>query len=174
MKETKKLAISSMLVALGTVLMAIGAALGFADLTACAVASLFVVLAHIEMGSPYTWLIWLATAIVTAIICSGEPVWSEYLLVFGIYPIIKAYIEKLPRTLWWPLKIVYINVIIWVLLLLVEGVVGIPIFGAQSRIMMAILYVTINVAFVVYDLFITAMVRVYVFKWRRHFSRFFK
>ena len=163
-----------MLVALGTVMMSMGAVFEVIDLTVCAVASLLVVLVHIEIGSPYTWLIWICTSLATAIMFSGSPVWSEYLLVFGVYPIIKAYIEKLKRPLWWPVKIAYINAVIWVLLLLVEGVIGIPVFEAESDIIMVALYVVINVAFVVYDMFITAMVRLYIFKWRRHFSRFFK
>jgi hypothetical protein len=57
MKQTKKLVISAMLVALGTVIMRVGAYLQIADLAACALASLFVVLAYIELHSPYTWLI---------------------------------------------------------------------------------------------------------------------
>ena len=174
MKETKKLAISAMLVALGTVLMSIGALLEVTDLTACALASLLVVLAYIELHSPYTWLIWLATSLATALMFFGSPVWSEYLFVFGVYPIIKAYIEKLPRALWWVAKLVYINAVIWVLFLLVEGVLGIPVFGAEGVVWKILLYVVINVAFVMYDIFITTMVRVYIYKWRRHFSRFFK
>ena len=163
-----------MLVALGAVIMYFGVALEVIDLTVCAVASLFVVMAHIELGSPYTWLIWICTSLSMALISFGSPVWSEYLLVFGIYPIIKAFIEKLKRPLWWPLKLVYINAVIWVLLLLVEGVIGIKIFDADGTVMMVILYAVINVAFVVYDMFLTAMIRLYIFKWRRHFSRFFK
>ena len=174
MKETKKLAISAMLVALGVALTSVGAALEVADLTACAIASLFVVLVYIEIGSPYTWLVWLATSALSAILFFGSPVWSEYLLVFGIYPIIKAYIERLPKGFWWPIKLLYINVVIWVLFLFVEGLLGVAVFEAEGAVMKAVLYAVINVAFVVYDLFITTMVRVYIFKWRKRFARFFK
>lgn len=174
MKETKKLAISAMLVALGTVIMSVGAALEVADLTACALASLFVVLAYLELHSPYTWLIWLCTSLATALMFFGSPVWSEYFLVFGIYPIIKAYIERLPHKLWWLIKLLYINAVIWILILLVEGVLRIPVLQMEGELMAVILYVLINVSFVAYDLFITAMVRVYVVKWRKSFARFFK
>jgi len=163
-----------MLVALGAVMMSLGAVFEVVDLTVCAVASLLVVLAHIELGSPYTWLIWLCTSLATALMFFGSPIWSEYLLVFGVYPIIKAYIEKLKRPFWWPAKIAYINVVVWVLFLLIEGVLCIPVFGAEGLLMKVVLYVVINAAFVVYDMFITAMVRLYIFKWRKHFSRFFK
>ena len=174
MKETKKIAISAMMTALGAVLMSAGAVFEVIDLTACAVASLLVVLIYMEIGSPYTWLVWLTTALCTALMFPGSPVWAEYLFVFGIYPILKAYIERLPRRLWFPVKLLFINAILWVLILLVEGVLGIPIFGAEGEIMKLVLYLTANVAFIVYDLFITAMIRVYVFKFRNRFKRFFK
>ncbi len=174
MRETKKLAISAMLVALGTVFMSVGAMLEVADLTACAIASLLVVFVYIELGSPYTWLVWLATSLATAIMFFGSPVWSEYFLVFGIYPLMKAYIERLPKALWWPLKLLFINAVLWIILLLIEGVLGIPVLGADSDIMKIIIYLTANIAFIVYDLYIVAMTRVYVFKFRKRFERFLK
>ncbi len=163
-----------MLVALGIVFMSVGYLLEIADLTACALASLLVVFAYIELGSPYTWLVWLATSAIAAMVFSASPVWSEYLLVFGIYPIVKAYIERLPRVLWWPLKLVFINCVLWVIMLVIEGLFGIPVLQAENGIMKIILYITANVAFVVYDLYIVAMTKVYVFKFRKRFERFLK
>ena len=163
-----------MLVALGVTFMTVGALIEVVDLTACALASLLVVLVYIEIGSPYTWLVWLATSLATALTFSGSPIWAEYLFVFGVYPLLKAYIERLPRPLWLPVKLVFINAILWVLILLVEGVLGIPVFEAEGEYMKLAIYLIANIAFVVYDLFITAMVRVYVLKFRKLFARFFK
>lgn len=175
MKQTKKLAISAMLVALSTVLMSMGAMLEVADLAACSLASLFVVLAYIELHSPYTWFIWLASSLATALMFFGSPVWPEYLLVFGFYPILKAYIERAPRAFWWPLKIAYVNAILWVIILLIEGLLGIKFFETSGGfIMKIVIYVAANVAFVAYDLFLTTMIRVYLSKWRKNFARFFK
>ena len=175
MKQTKKLVISAMLVALGTVIMRVGAYLQIADLAACALASLFVVLAYIELHSPYTWLIWLSSSVLLAVMAFGSPVWSEYFLVFGLYPILKAYIERAPRWLWWPLKVGYVNAMLWVIVLVVQGIMGIKFFDTSGGfIMMAGIYVVANVAFIVYDMFLTTMVRVYMHKWRRSFVRFFK
>ncbi|MBQ2876652.1 MAG: hypothetical protein IJE25_06555 [Clostridia bacterium] len=175
MKQTKKLAISAMLVALSATLMSAGAMLEVADLAACAIASLFVVLAYIELHSPYTWLVWLASSVVTALMFFGSPVWSEYFLFFGLYPIIKAYIERAPRPLWWVLKIAFINAVVWVLILLVDGVLGIPVIEMEGSLIFLVgIYLLVNVAFVVYDLFLTAMIRAYMLKWRKHFARFFK
>ena len=175
MKQTKKLAISAMLVALSTVLMSVGAMLEIANLAACSVASLFVVLAYIELRSPYTWFVWLASSLATALMFFGSPVWSEYFLVFGFYPILKAYIERAPRAFWWPLKIAYVNAVLWVIILLIEGVFGIMFFETEGGFIMKVaIYAAANVAFVVYDMFLTTMIRVYLARWRKNFARFFK
>jgi hypothetical protein len=144
------------------------------DLSACALASLVMVFSYIELGSPYTFLIWICTTLISALIFPSSPVWIEYLLVFGIYPILKAYIERLPRLFWWPIKLVYINAVIWLLILFVQLIFGIPFLEGDTVWLRAATYVLINVAFVMYDMFITVMVRFYFDKLRHRFLRFLK
>ena len=163
-----------MLVALGTALMLLGSMIDVLDLSVCAIASLVVVFVYIELGSPYTWLVWLCTSLCTALIYSASIVWVEYFLVFGVYPLIKAYIERLPRWSWLPIKLVYINAIIWAIFAVCELLLGIPFFGEDTMFMKIAVYVLINVAFVAYDMFITIMVRLYFEKIRRRFKRFLK
>ncbi len=174
MNSTKKLAISAILVALGTVFMVLGAVIEVMDLTVCAIASLIVVFIYIEIGSPYTWLVWLATSLATALMFPGSVIWVEYLLVFGVYPLIKAYIERLPRFSWWPIKIAFINAVIWALFFIVEGLFGVPFFEGDSLPLKIALYALMNVAFVAYDLFITIMVRLYFENVRHRIKRFLK
>ena len=174
MKTTKKVTISAMLVALGTAFMLIGSMIEALDLTVCALASLMVVFVYLELGSPYTWLVWICTSLCTALIYSGSIVWVEYFLVFGIYPLLKAYIERLPRWSWWLIKLLFINAEIWGIFAIAELLLGIPFFGEEKAIMKVALYVLMNVAFVAYDLFITIMVRLYYEKVRRRFKQFLK
>lgn len=174
MKTTKKVTISAMLTALGTALMLLGSMIEVLDLSVCAIASLIVVFVYLELGSPYTWLVWLCTSLCTALIYSGSIVWVEYFLVFGIYPLLKAYIEKLPRLVWWPVKIVFINAVIWMIFAVCELLLGIPFFGEDKMIMKVMVYVLMNVAFVAYDMFITVMVRLYYDRIRHRFKRFLK
>ncbi len=175
MRKTKKITLSALLVALGVTLMALGAVFEILDLTVCAVVSLLVVFVYIELGSPYTWLVWICTSIITAIIFPGSILWVEYLLVFGIYPILKAYIEKAPRIFWWPVKLLFINAVIWALFCVVEFIFMTPFFEEGSNTLWKIgIYALINVAFIVYDLFVTVMVRLYFERFRKRFKRFLK
>ena len=174
MSQTKKITLSALMVALGTVFMVIGAAIEVLDLTVCAMASLLVVFVFLEIGSYYPWLVWICTSLATVLIYPGSLVWVEYALIFGIYPLIKAYIEKLPRWTWLIVKLVYINAVIWGLFAICELLLGLPFFDTDGMVMTVILYVLMNVAFIAYDLFITVMVRFYFLKLRPRFKKFLK
>lgn len=174
MKKTKRITLSALLVALGAVLMALGSFVEVLDLTVSAIASLIVVFVYLEIGSPFTWLVWLATSLVAFLIAPGSTVWLTYLIVFGIYPILKAYVERLPRPLWLVAKLAYVNAVIWALFFLVELLFSVPFFNTDALWLKIALYVLINVAFVAYDAFITVAVRIYLAKYRRRLSRFLK
>ena len=163
-----------MLVALGCVFMIFGAVFEVVDLSMCALASLLVVFAYLELGSPYTWLVWLCTSLVAMVSFFASPVWIEYFFVFGIYPILKAYIERLPRIAWVPVKLAYINGMAWVLIFLVQLITGVSLLESKLLWMKVVSYVLINVAFIIYDAFITVMVRLYIDKFRRRFRKFLK
>ncbi len=174
MRNTKKITLSAILVALGVVILYLGTVIQVADLTLCAIASLFVVFVYLEIGSPYTWLVWICTALITCIFSFASLVWLEYFAVFGIYPILKAYFEKLPRWLWLIIKLAYINAVIWLMFFFVELVFDKSIFTQETFWLKAAFYVLVNVAFIAYDMFITVAVRIYYAKIRKRFASLLK
>lgn len=169
-----------MMVALGVVFMTIGAFVPSLDMTSAALTSLIVVLIFIEIGSPYTYLVWLATSLIGFIFFSGSAVWLQYLLVFGIYPILKAYIERTPRPLWFIIKLVYANAIFALLFWLMDVLLGMPfdtgetLFGLHGTPLLILLFVILNVAFFAYDILIGLSAKIYLFKYRDRFKKFFK
>ena len=84
MRKTKRVTLSAMMVALSVVMMVVGAVLDVLDLSACALASLVMVFSYIELGSPYTFLIWICTTVISGIVFPASLVWVEYFTVFGI------------------------------------------------------------------------------------------
>lgn len=181
MKQTKKLTLSAMVVALGTVFMILGAVIEVFDLTAVALASVLVAFVYIELGSPYTWLVWLCTTLTTFIMYQHSAMWFIYLVLFGIYPIIKGYIERLKRPLWWPLKIVFGNLAFVAMLFGVQLITGLPFIdasesflGITGRAIYVLTWILLNVAFVAYDFFVTVMVRFYMVKLRHKFKKILK
>ncbi len=174
MRSTKKLVLSAILSALGTVILLIGGVLNILDLSAAALASMLMAFAYIEIGSPYTWLIWLVTSLTSALILPSSLMWVEYLVAFGCYPIIKGFIEKRKRVFWIPLKLLFANAAFAVVILASSFVLGVPYFDEGMLIMNILIYVLTIVTFIVYDLCITACVRFYFAKLRPRFKNLLK
>lgn len=181
MKETKKLTISAMIVALGTVFMVLGAVIEVLDLSAVALASVLVAFVYIELGSPYTWLVWICTTLTTFLFYQHSPMWFIYFVLFGIYPILKGYIERLKRPLWLPIKLLFGNVAFLAMLFGIQLITGLPFvdpndsfLGITGKAVYILTWVIFNVAFVLYDYFITVMVRFYMDKLRPKFKNILK
>ncbi len=173
MKKTKKLTFSSAAVALGVIVLTLGSYFDVMELTVAVLASLLVAFIYIEVGSPYTWLVWLATAALTAVFNFASPVWLSYLLIFGCYPIVKGYIEKLPRILRILLKLVFVNVMLLLCVWLSSLILGLPyfgqvdsIFGLPPEAVYICLWVLMNFAFLMYDFMLLVMVRFYTVRLR--------
>ena len=174
MRQTKKLTLCAILTALGAAFMLIGVVINTLDLTVCAFASLLMVFVYLEIGSPYTYLVWICTSLATALMSFGYYLWLEYFLLFGIYPIIKGYIERAPKSLWIVLKLAYINLLLVILYFVCEPLFGESFFNEPTNLLNVILCVLVNVAFVAYDMFITVMVRYYYAKIRPRIAKFLK
>ncbi len=174
MKQTKKLTVSSMAVALGVLFMLLGYFVEVLDLTVAALCSLLMVFMCMEVGKPYNFLVWLATSLLGALFFTSSLVWVTYLVVFGIYPIIKGYIERLRRVFWIPVKLVFFLISSSAVIAISEFLLGIPFFGESpfefaagyEWIFPAAVYAVLIIAMFVYDVFLTVMVRAYVVKIR--------
>ena len=173
MRATKKITISAMATALGSALMAIGAVWEVVDMALAAMASFLVVIILIEVGSPYPWLVWITTSLITFLFFPGSTVWLMY-FVFGVFPILKYYIEKLKRPFWFPLKLLYVNACIIGLIYAVDFIFGMPLFETEYLILKIALYALLNVAFFAYDRLLTLLIRLYNEKYRDRFKRLFK
>ncbi len=181
MKETKKLTLSAMIVALGTVFMVLGAVIEVFDLTAVALTSVLVAFVYIELGSPYTWLVWICTTLTAFLFYQHSPMWFIYLVLFGIYPILKGYIERLKRPFWLPIKLLFGNTAFVVMLFGLQLITGLPFinpdesfFGITGKAVYILTWVIFNFAFVLYDYFVTVMVRFYMIKLRHKFKNILK
>ena len=170
-----------MTVALGTVFMVLGAVIEVLDLSAVALASVLVAFVYIELGSPYTWLVWLCTTLCTFLLYQHSAMWFIYLVLFGIYPILKGYVERLPRFAWWPIKLVFGNLSFVLMLFGVSLITGLPFINTEETFLgisgdaiYAVTWILLNVAFVAYDFFVTVMVRFYMERLRPKFRKILK
>lgn len=175
MRKTKKLTVSATAVALGVVMMSLSAQLQLFDLSVCALASLIIAFVYMEVGSPYTFLVWIATSLLMLWLFSGSVLWAQYLLLFGNYPIVKGYVERIRRrVLWWVLKLVYANIITVLLIFLIKLITGEPFFNVDSYLLIGGIYILLIAAFVLYDVFLTVLIRYYIRKIRPRINKLLK
>ena len=91
---TRRLSVCALLCALGVTLAWLGSLIGALDLSTPLITSLLLVPVVIEYGRGYAWGVWASTAILSVLLLPNKSPAAVY-LVFGYYPILKAYLERL-------------------------------------------------------------------------------
>ncbi len=176
MRKTKKLTLSALLAGLGTVFLLLGAYIEIFDLVMGAVASVIMIFVYIELGSPYTWLVWTVTSLCTFLLGTANPmaaIW--YFVLFGLYPIFKAYIERAPRIVWIVLKLIYVNTAFAAVVGIYWLIFRISPFALEDKIWLtAFIWALGNFTFLVFDRFVSAMAKLYLLKYRKRFSKLLK
>ena len=181
--KTKKMTAAALLAAMGVAIMFLGSLIETLDLSMAALASFFCIFAVIELGNTYSWLIFAVTGVLSVILMPYSMVGWFYLLFFGYYPILKEKFEKLKPIPAWLIKMAVLNVALVISMIFASFVfyggnmfeTFIVMFGAEDwGIYAAIgIYVLVNVVFIVYDLALTRLISLYIFKLRQRF-KFFK
>lgn len=173
MKKSKTVALSAIFAALGTVLLFFGSASGVLDISCAAIASLLIVLAIIEIGGIYPFLIYAVTSLLSALILPDKFGAVVYILIIGWYPIAKRLIEKrLNKAIGWIIKLVLFNAALVLIFLAARFVLSENEFNT-TWLMIGGAAIS-NLAFVMFDIALTRLVTLYLFKYRQRFRRIFK
>ncbi|MBO7176419.1 MAG: hypothetical protein J6W14_03530 [Clostridia bacterium] len=171
MKSTKRLTVTALLAALAVAVLSLGSLIGTLDLTAAALASFLVVLLHVEIGKGWAVLYWAVAALLSLLIMPQNSA-ALFFAVAGLYPLLKAVLERLPRTLEWALKLLVFGVLLAGYILLAKFVFMIP-DAALSGWMLWVLVGTATLAFVLYDIAMSRLIIYYGLRLRHRIARFF-
>ena len=179
-KKTKKLTLSAMLAAIGAVILLLGSLFQVIDLSMAAIASFVCVVAVIEVGTKYAWIIYAVVGFISVLLRPMSFAPWVYVAFLGYYPIIKEKIEKLPRAVSWVLKMISFNAafiaccIVGYFFLTAGNptdifdffntLLGVP--GAGMAIAVG-LYAFVNVVFIIYDIALTRLISLYLFRLRQ-------
>ena len=174
MKKTSVISICGIITALSLVLMIIANFVPFLTYGIPAIAGALTVIIVLDIGKKYAWLVYACVSALSLILCSNEleHVFS-YIMFFGFYPIIKAYIERMKsKVAQWVVKILLFTIAFSVVLVLATFVLGIPLdtmgFGIYYVIAFAI---ALEVMFVLYDFALTRVITLYLVAYRERFRR---
>lgn len=164
MKKTKKLALAAILSALGVVILLLGSIITVLDLTAVALASILIMIAVIEIGGAYPYLIWLVTGALSMLLLPDKFGALVYLVFGGVYPIFKAMYERLHPVVSWVLKFSTFNVMLILMILIGSYVMGLTDTGLAFTLPV---FALCNFTFFIYDIATTHLITLYLVKLRR-------
>ena len=184
--KTKRLALSSVLCALGVVVLGIGAVLEVMDITSTMLASLLLLPIMLCYGNGYAFLAYAVTAVLSLILMPHSFAPWMYLGLAGYYPMIKSKLDRLPKILAMLCKILLVVLALTVYfmafyLLMMKGSGSLTdafvlAFGEEgdsfsmgwAAVILAI------VAFFAYDLLIDRLLILYRFKWQARIEKWMK
>jgi len=166
-KGTRRLTVCAMLCALGVVLLYLGAIIEVIDISAAVLASLLAVLAVIEYGRVWAWVVYGVTGLLSLLLLPSKLPALMYVLFFGFYPILKERIECMKTKVWqWTIKEAVFNIALVLMLWLSSF------FMSKDAMMIELILVFslgANVVFVLYDVAMTRLISLYIYKLRSRF-----
>ncbi len=163
-RETRCLALSSVLSALSVILLYFGSIVELLDLTMVVVASLIVSFAVLEMRGRYPVMIWGVTSVLALLLLPNKFGALCYFGLCGFYPMLKPRLHRLPRILSVLIKLVFFNLILSAILALSLFVLHMP---AEELGYTWALYALGNIAFFLYDFALTRLTLFYYIRLRR-------
>ncbi len=165
-KKTRTLTVCAMMSALGVVTLYLGSIIEVIDISMAVIASLFVIFTVIEYGGAAPWAVYAVTGVLSAVLLPNKFPAAMYILFFGFYPILKEKIEKLPSRVWqWAIKEAVFNVCLVVLMILAKWLFFFE--GEILTVIWIVFFLLANGTFVIFDIALTRLISLYVFKLRR-------
>ena len=168
MKPSLRVSIGGVVAALGLVLMFLTSIVPFGTYALPTLAGILLVIVVIEIGYPFALSVFAATALLSMLIVTDKEAALLYTAFFGYYPVIKALIERIrSRAVQYIVKYALFNACMIAVFYLAIWVFSVPtdsfvVFGVYLP--WAFLLAG-NVFFLLYDICITRIVTLYLFKW---------
>jgi len=130
------------------------------------ISSVFVSIVLLEMGVKSAWTFYFATSLLSLILVPDKTLVIPFISFFGIYGIIKYYIEKIRKiVIEYVLKLIFFNVNVFLAYFLVN-----TLFQTQAvsdKLPLWLLFVLLQVVFVIYDYIYTLFINYYVNKLKK-------
>lgn len=157
--NTKRIALNGILGALAVICLVLAAILPTNRLSLYALSSFFVAVSIIESGVKAGWIFYAATCLLALIVVPNKLGIIPYVIFFGMYGIVKYYIEKLNKIIVeYMLKLVFFNICVGIAALTVIEFFG---FKLAVELPWWLLIIALQVIFFLYDIVYTLFINFY-------------
>ena len=129
----------------------------------------------VEFGKGFAGIIYIVVGALSLLLLGNKEPAVMYLMFFGYYPIIKSVIEQRFRFCW-ILKYIIFNVSMIASYFAVTRIFMISFDDVKDfgKYALPVLLLAGNVLFAMYDVLLTRLVSIYIYRWRKHIKRVFK
>ena len=166
--RTRRVAVCAMLSALGVVMLYLGSMIEIVDISMAVIASLLCVFAVIEYGGAYPWLVFAVTSVISMLMLPNKTPAAMYVVFFGFYPILKEKLERKPKVISWIFKELIFNAALALMIVLVLFVFTMGEVKVETY-LVVLLAVLAELMFVLYDIALTRLISLYLFRLRQSF-----
>ncbi len=131
----------------------------------------------VEFGHGFATLIYVAVSVLSLLLLGNKEAAIMYVAFFGYYPIIKSILEKhIKKFVCWIVKYLIFNVAIVSSYFITTRIFMISFEDVEAlgKFALPLLLLAGNVLFVIYDVMLTRLVSVYLYRWRKSIKRVFK
>lgn len=158
------------------VVMMLGAYFPYLTYTIPAFAGLCIMVVLLELGAKWAISAYITSAVLTLLFCEPEAM-LMYVFLFGYYPILKAFIEKINKPfLEWPVKMLFFNAVVILVYSFITQLFGVD-FSNDFSLGKYTVYIVLavgNAVFVVYDITVSKMATFYFYIIKPKLRKFFK
>lgn len=176
-KISNKTTLGGIIAALSIALMFITGIIPVLTYAVPAAAGVLLTVIVIEINKKWAFGVYAAVGLLSIILVADKEAALMYIMFFGYYPILKAVVEKhCTKTVSWIIKYVIFNVTMVAAFLMSVYVFKIP-FDAMEKYGKAaalLLLLIGNIVFFIFDLMMTNLITLYLFKWQKILKRIFK
>jgi hypothetical protein len=162
----KKITLSGLLLALTVIILFFAGVVPINKLALYTLSSFLVAVIVIEFGKKSAWIFYIASCLLSLILPMDKIVVIPYVIFFGTYGILKAYIEKIRKIIIeYILKLLYFNLCLYVGVAFLEKLFT----GKLNNIKLPwwLIIIGVEIAFIIYDYIYTLFIQYYNEKLKR-------
>ena len=177
MKTSYKVALGGMIMALSVLCMTATNLFPIASFALPAIAGCLIIPVNLELGKKWALCVYIGVALLSIFISSDHTAIISFIVLFGYYPILKGVIERIRKPIIeWFLKMLVFNVAVGVGVLLTLVFFGLDVLIAEysgfGKLGIIAFWAVCNVVFVVFDIALTRMITLIIYRFLPLFKRF--
>lgn len=171
LKNTYKTAIGGVVTALAVVCMLLTAIIPVATYSCPIIAGCLLVVIVIEMNAKWAFCVYIAVSLLSLLLVPDKESVVYFIFLFGYYPILKQYIEKIKKNVFqWVCKLAVFNIAAVVSFFITITVLSVPkeSFNIGGVYLPWVFLIAGNIIFVMYDIALTGLITMYILRLRKY------